>query len=339
MTRPTGQRGFSLIELLIVIGIFSVLMAAVFTTFSAQMRHGAREYRIGESEIELGIVKKIIERDIALAGYGLADDYAATGYNPRSVSSTADSLTLRGTAPALTDRAPVAWTYARTSTPTFRTWGDSREDLLANANVVLMEPNTRQILTQGGGGDWKFKFVDAGNAPLLVSDNSAWANPVIGTVVYGVHPGATEPFAAITYQRDLATAPPSSCAVGTRNLVRTEAWTGVASTTIPLLSCVLAFQTAFGLDGNEDGRIDAWDSTGATAGGYTTAQLKKRLKQVRVYLLVQNGNRDTGYTYPAATVRVGDAGLGIGADIALDAEQRRFRWRLVSIDVTPRNVR
>ncbi|MEO5658016.1 MAG: prepilin-type N-terminal cleavage/methylation domain-containing protein [Nitrospiria bacterium] len=339
MTRPTCQRGFSLIELLIAIGILSVLMAAVFTTFSTQMRLNTREYRIGESEIELGIVKKLIERDVVLAGYGLADNYAGTGFNPQSVSSTGTTLTLRGTAPALTDRAPVAWTYALTGTPTFRTWLDSREDLQANANAVLLEPNTGQILTQNGAGNWKFKFVDAGNTPRLVSDNSAWTNPVLGTVVYGVHPGATEPFAAITYQRDLATASPSSCNAGTRNLIRTEAWTGVASTSIPLLSCVLAFQTALGLDGNEDGLIDVWDSTGATAGGYTAAQLKKRVKQVRVYVLIQNGNRDAAYTYPAATVRVGDAGLGIGADIALSAEQRRFPWRLVSIDVTPRNMR
>src|SRR3989338_2436227 len=83
MPRATTNRGFSLIEVLIVIGIFSVLMAAVSVTFSTQVRHGSREYRIGESEVELGIVKSLLERDIALAGDGLAGAYGTPRVFPR----------------------------------------------------------------------------------------------------------------------------------------------------------------------------------------------------------------------------------------------------------------
>ncbi|OGW61889.1 MAG: hypothetical protein A2638_05685 [Nitrospirae bacterium RIFCSPHIGHO2_01_FULL_66_17] len=343
MPRATTNRGFSLIEVLIVIGIFSVLMAAVSVTFSTQVRHGSREYRIGESEVELGIVKSLLERDIALAGYGLADDYGTTGFSPRSVQRQTgpNALILMGTALGLNDRfgAPLHWTYATAVAPTFKVWGDSREDLLANDRVILIEPNTEQILTQGATTPWKFQYNGSGSN-LRDAGGTVWASPTIGTLVYGVDPGATQPFATVTYSLSTANLP-SNCATGTSNLERAESWGG-AATTIPLLACTLSLQTAFGLDTNKDGAIDLWDTNaGAVASGYSQATLAERLKQVRVYLLVQIGNRDASYTYPAATVRVGDAllGAGTGADVALNAEQRRFRWRIVSIDVTPRNVR
>jgi prepilin-type N-terminal cleavage/methylation domain-containing protein len=338
MPRATNNRGFSLVEVLIVIGIFSVLMAAVSVTFSTQVRHGSRDYRVAESEIEMGIVKNLLERDIALAGYGLADDYGATGFTPRSAAGAVGSLTLTGTALGLNYRAPLHWTYATTAAPAFRVWGDSREDLVAAEQVILLEPNTEQILTQGGAPSWRFQYNSSGS--LVDSGGVDWASPTIGTLVYGVDPGATEPFATVTYSLSTANLP-SNCATGTSNLERVESWGGSA-VTIPLLACTLSLQTAFGLDTDENGAIDLWDNNGgAVASGYSQATLAKRLKQLRVYLLVQNGNRDASYTYPTATVRVGDAllGTGTGADVPLNAELRRFRWRLVSIDVTPRNVR
>jgi len=342
MPRATDNRGFSLIEVLIVIGIFSVLMAAVSVTFSTQVRHGSREYRVAESEVELGIVKNLLERDIAMAGYGLADTYppGPPVFSPRSVQRGSNTLILMGTALGLNDRAPLHWTYASAAAPTFRVWGDSREDLLANDQVILIEPNTEQILTQGGGTPWKFQYNSSSS--LVDSGGTAWTNPTIGTLVYGVDPGATQPFATVTYSLNAANLP-SNCATGTSNLERAELWVvGGTPVTIPLLPCTLSLQTAFGLDTDEDenGTIDLWDNS-TVAAGYSQATLAKRLKQVRVYLLVQIGNRDASYTYPAATVRVGDAllGAGTGADVTLNAEQRRFRWRLVSIDVTPRNVR
>lgn len=340
MSHVTNHRGFSLIEVLIVIGIFSVLMAAVSVTFSTQVRHGSREFRVAESEVELGIVKNLLERDIALAGYGLADTYppGPPVFSPRSVQRQTgpNALILMGTALGLNNRAPLHWTYASAAAPTFRVWGDSREDLLANDQVILIEPNTEQILTQGGGTPWKFRYNSSNS--LVDSAGAAWASPTIGTLVYGVDPGATQPYATVTYSLNNANLP-SNCATGTSNLERAESWGG-AAVTIPLLACTLSLQTAFGLDTNDDGTIDLWDNNaGAVASGYSQATLAKRLKQVRVYLLVQIGNRDASYTYPAATVRVGDALLATGADVTLLAEQRRFRWRLVSIDVTPRNVR
>ena len=54
-------------------------------------------------------------------------------------------------------------------------------------------------------------------------------------------------------------------------------------------------------------------------------------------MLVQSGNQDTEMTLSPATIRVGDTLAG--QDITLTAAQRQYRWRLVTVSVTPRNLR
>ncbi len=98
-------------------------------------------------------------------------------------------------------------------------------------------------------------------------------------------------------------------------------------------------QVAFGLDADENGTIDLWDNGGTAAAGYDIQSLEKRLKQVRVYLLMQNSKRDQSYTFPQASVRVGEAALGTGDNIALTAEQRKYKWKLLTYSETPRNLR
>ena len=88
------------------------------------------------------------------------------------------------------------------------------------------------------------------------------------------------------------------------------------------------------------------------AAGYTDPnELNKRLKQIRAYILVQEGSRDPNYTYSnpdpayASTpnkIRVGALDLvggPVGDDYTLSNEQRYYRWRVVSFIITPRNIR
>ena len=173
-------------------------------------------------------------------------------------------------------------------------------------------------------------------------------------VVYGInHSGtteATQPYYAVRYY--LGGTRPTLCAPDTQNLLRAESRTDAAPADgEPMLNCVLDFQVALGLDTDEDGTIDSWDNGGVTAQGYASKDLNKRLKQVRAYALVQAGNRDQGYTYSnpdpayASTpdkIRVGDLYLKNGAtgrDVQLTPEQRKYRWKVVTFAVTPRNTR
>jgi len=342
-----NNKGLTLIELMVTVAVLSIVLAGIYTVYVTTARHSAREYKIAESEMELEIVKNFIERDIAMAGYGLAENYdydedGVQEFTPIAIGATdggvnaPDTLTLMGTAVARLDRATQGWTHVSSTTPTYQTWGDAREDLVAGDMVMFMEPSTKALLVTSGTTTWEFPYL--GGSPDTIQK---------GTLVYGLETtSGSNPYYAVEYS--LGGTPPDVCASGTQNLQRAESRNLPLSTSdrTPLLACVLDFQVAFGLDTNEDGSIDFWDDGGtiASLAPYTNpATLRERLKQVRIYMLVQLGGRNPDAdVYPSGTViRVGDTTLPqtIGRDITLTTDQRRYRWRVVSLNITPKNLR
>lgn len=334
-----NDNGITMVELLVTLAIFSIIIAGVYAVYTTQVRHSTREYRIAESEMEYQIFKSVIDRDISMAGYGIADEYGTLAFNPIQISATngtPDTLTLRGTAIGLLSRAAQGWTYINSPSPfTPRTWTDNRENVESNDRVIFMEPNAKEILATGSTAIFTFPS----GYPSTVER---------GTLVYGLHKDITNnPYYTVQYL--LGGTAPTNCAQGTQNLLRAESRNNDppdASEREPILNCVLDFQVAFGLDTNEDGNIDFWDNGGVQAASYDRRSLKTRLKQVRVYILVQVGNRDPDFMYsnPANpdnpdVIRVGDSIIGTGRDITLTSEQRRYRWRVIASSITPRNLR
>ncbi|PLX85714.1 MAG: hypothetical protein C0617_03265 [Desulfuromonas sp.] len=376
LTCRNDQRGFSLTEMLITVGIFSVIMGGAYGAFITQMKHSTREYNVAGADIELGIVKTLLERDISSTGYGLANDYggATDGdgdvLNPRAVKGSegdrfggSDSLTLMGTALGVNSRQSMGWTYMDAVDPTFAQWSDSRENIEAGDRVIMMQPDTKALLTEGGKWLFKFNYNYADPAAVAVDERittvdggTTFSGAEIGTLVYGLYgQGSSDdddhadlkPYYVVKYYLpdDAGSNDPGVCAPGTRSLLRAESRKAddnddPLSTPSPLLACVRDFQVTFGLDKDEDGTIDDWDDGGADhANGYSADNLRKRLKQVRVYILVQSGSPDPDYTYPLASVRVGEATIDSGRDVALTAEQRRYRWKLLTLNIAPRNLK
>jgi hypothetical protein len=100
-----------------------------------------------------------------------------------------------------------------------------------------------------------------------------------------------------------------------------------------------------GTNSNADGSL-VNGSEGAT---FATVQatladaslLRRRLKEVRVYILSHEGQRDTNYTYPPANnpVTVGEFGLGSNFDLTGIANYQNYRWKVYTIVVNPSNLR
>lgn len=367
--RVRGIEGTTLAELLITLAIFSAVMAGVYSVYTVYVDHATREYRLAQSEIETVIAKNMIERDIMMAGYGLADDYSgltftpdplplgatdaivpgstvnpAGGTYPTTGLTGADSLYMMGTALGIYSRASQGWTYLRQVSPAeFQGWGDIREDVQENDRVIYIEPNTRALIADGTA--WRFIYP---SAPSFSGGEGR------GALLYGLSrpPRGSgseipRPYYVVQYRLGgNASDMPKTCARGTRSIQRVEIVNGESIE--PLLACVRDIQVAFGVDSSspEDGIIDVWDNGGTLLSAYDRQAIKSRLKQVRVYILVQNGNRDADYLYAnpdnpgnPERIRVGDMSLGIGRDISLTAEQRMYRWRLVFMTITPRNLR
>jgi prepilin-type N-terminal cleavage/methylation domain-containing protein len=369
-----NENGITLIELLTVMVIFSVVMAGLYSAYSVQLRQGVKEYHAAESNIEVSIARNIIERDFTMAGYGMPEDYSyavISGFDtanpPKAVEAgdgNPDTLILRGTALGIDSRAAQGWTYMLDSTPTFTVWNDAREDVGNADGVILLEPNTKTLLPQGT--DWKFKYSGPVSNVTSIPNNTPYGSPQLGTLVYGLYStvtgtAATQPFYTVTYSLSAAGNTSPNCAPNTRTLLRAESRKiNSTGTPQPILNCVLDFQVALGLatDNSPDGSIDHWDNGGATyAATYTgttgPATLNKQLKQIRAYVLVQDGVKDPNYTYSnpdkdyAATptkIRVGDLylqGGAVGQDFDLNTDSRwlQYRWRVLTFAVTPRNIR
>jgi prepilin-type N-terminal cleavage/methylation domain-containing protein len=343
-------RGFTLIETLVTLAIFTVILGGFFTAYLSQLKYTARETAGAESDVELTVARNILLRDLNLAGYGLADDYSATtGFSPEAAhgsSTDPDDLILMGTALSMGNRASHHWTYVSDngSPATFHVWGDAREDVETDDRVILMEPSTKKLLVQGDEpNNWLFLYngsnADLKTRPPSPSPGTAYDNPPIGTLVYALASSdAARPYWTVRYH--LGGNRPKACATGSKSLLRAESdKTDDPAGGASMLSCVLDMEVAYGLDRDENGTIDTWDDGGNDyVKDYTASLERRRLKEIKVYLLVQAGAWDKDYTFPLASIRVGE-GASIGRDIDLSAEQRHYRWRLVTVSKTLRNLR
>ena len=107
------------------------------------------------------------------------------------------------------------------------------------------------------------------------------------------------------------------------------------------------------MDNNEDGSFDPSDPADGYSDDITTApltaqQIRKRVKQVRVYILSHEGQRDTNYTYcPSSAAScstafpVGEFELGSTFDLTTkigNPDYKYYRWKLYTIVVTPHNL-
>lgn len=381
-----NRSGVTLVELLIVMAIFSVVTMGLVEGYKVLSRSGVREFRKSESSIENNIASTLLERDVMMAGYGLADDYSQTnigvGNLPRSVSSCgaagdncgvngSDTLTLMATAIAMNSRAAQGWSYvsdiATGYTPTFQSWGDAREDININDVFLMMEPNSKMLVAvYGSTGDWLYTFKGTHPASDIksVQNNKTYTFGTLeaGTILYGIATSATaaqvtQPAWAVKYYLNTSSVGTANCAPGTLSLLRAESSSSMnpSSGAQPVLNCVLDFQVALGLDTDDDGALDSWDNGGVTAATYAGVDgpklLNRRLKQIRLYVLVQDGNLDSSYTYnnpdplyasKKDTIRVGDLSLpggAVGRDKQLTTAQRAYHWKLLTFAVTPRNIR
>jgi prepilin-type N-terminal cleavage/methylation domain-containing protein len=365
--------GFTLVELLVTLSIFSIVMAGVLAVYTNQVRHSTREYRLAESEMEAEIATNIIERDVMMAGYGLADDYdslifvsppmpigatdnidpgatanPAGGTYPSTVLSGTDSLYMMGTALGMYSKTAQAWTYIQETSPlNFQEWADARENIQDGDRVVYIEPNTKTIVADGT--TWRFTYPDVPDFP---------ENQGKGVLLYGLTrpPGSGEdevprPYYIVQYRLGGSSSDrPDICSRGTRNLERVEISSGASIE--PVLTCVRDFQAAFGIDTDGNGKIDAWDPVEPgrfQASEYDIKSLKKRIKLIKIFVLVQAGNRDPDYAYAnpddsenPGRICVGELRGGTcapGRFITLTNDQRKYRWKVISLDITPRNLR
>jgi type II secretory pathway pseudopilin PulG len=357
------EEGFTLVELMITLTIMILAMAAASSVLIALMTQFKQQSKIAETNIEGVVGLEIMRRDIGNAGVGLPWDLNGATYVETAVSPDAqlndtppivpvavkskpgvmmnqsDMLAVKSTMVAGSDTS-MGW--ASIYCNNIPNAGPSRYSFSSGDRII--------ILTSG--------HLNSANNKLVVSsvDNTTWkttygnttdyAPPTVGVcnqttsdtyIIYGVdhNTDLRMPFnRADYYVKTPATGNPpipKRCAPGTGVLYK-----GIikqadgALNELELLDCVATMKVIFALDPNNDNNNFQYVTD---ISGMTADAIRSQLREVRVYILAQEGQKDPNYTYPNSTVTVGEFGLGLPFSMTGITDYQSYRWKQYNIIV------
>jgi prepilin-type N-terminal cleavage/methylation domain-containing protein len=104
-----NQKGFTLIEMVVVMAVFVVVIAITGNSFNAILTHTSKLFRSEESNIEGVLGLEMLRHDIQQAGYGLFSEVSPVAYDGEAVAAPASNFNDGTTGPP---RALVTGTFA-----------------------------------------------------------------------------------------------------------------------------------------------------------------------------------------------------------------------------------
>lgn len=300
---------------------------------------------------------------IPLPNTGTIND--ATADPPRAIASIndvtglggSDYLVIKATSVA-TNNASMKWTQVIGTAiggSSVKVWNSSVEDLNTGDRVIVIIPSrgvSNQRVLVNNGGTFYTQF-NAGAFPTAFAPSTE--NDIF--LIYGVDPtlNLRMPFNRADYyiENVTGTTIPPRCAPGTGILMKAviDQTTGNRSAGIPLLDCVADIQVYYRLDRDGDGTVeDTTDVlTDLSANNLTAQQIRDQLKEVRVYILAHEGQRDPNYTYPNSTLTIpadtNDPVKATGLEKTFSfvtsgiTGWQNYRWKVYPIVVKPNNLK
>jgi prepilin-type N-terminal cleavage/methylation domain-containing protein len=387
------EEGFSLVELLITMVLFVIVMAAASQIFIGLLTQFKQQSKIAETNIEGIIGLEILRQDIAHAGYGLPWNglvtYSESTNNPFSLNDApsgapcaiksrnnvdsyaapnnkfngSDYLVIKSVSVAA-NKAANKWTLLGSVPPYTKipagSWTPASENLASTDRVIVLSPGTttERVLVVNGTS-FSTTYNNLINTPWRPTD----ANET--RMVYGINTADSNapvrPFNRADYSiRIPAAGVPQRCAPNTGILYKATMDHDTAGnyTFLPLLDCVADMQVVFGLDQNENGTVNCYTNNLSTGivktGGATPQNIRNEVKEVRVYILAHEGQRDVNFTFnnfsPAAPsyIRVGESSpplavceggiAGRDFDLRTITNYLNYRWKVYTIAVKPNNL-
>lgn len=344
------NKGFSLIELLIVMTLMIIVLAITMGSFTTLLSSLKGESKVAETEVEKIVGLEILRQDIENAGYGLPWNIDTGNWNDisnsykeadsQAVCSTTNNINNYNDASNNAPRAIVngdnvcddgsdylvikstvvrnhteaqKWTYLwnNGSTTIINSWGTTEENMGNNTKVIAVNPKQNV------------------NDMVLVTYNQTFYSQLSNVLtayslkpselflLFGIGEDATlrMPFNRADYYISKSNVP-GRCAEGTGVLMKAilSHSDGGLHYYSSLLDCIADFQIVFGVDitPDPDGRLDCYTNDLTTVGVNDAKNTRDRVKEVRVYILAHEGQMDRNYIYGSNIVRVGDdSGLSV----------------------------
>jgi hypothetical protein len=324
MSRNKGRRGCSRTELIIAIAISAIVIMRSSDLFTIILTQSGQQAKVVNSEMESIIGLRMLRHDIEHAGYGLpwafssaiayqeAASAPASNYNdspaqvPRAVLTGngiglngSDYLVIKSTTAGTSDTAQM-WTYiVQGGSP--KVWGSSKLDLTTGDRVIVIKPKSTQTPQNQLITDAAFFTQYNSTFPTAFSPQSAAER----FIIYGVDPDTDlrMPFNRVDYYISRPAAMSPSCAPNTGILYKsTVSHSNGQLDEAPVIDCVADMQVIFRRDTDGDGvpDVQTGDITALSA-----QQIREGIKEVRLYVLSQEGQRDPNYRHAPTVVTVG----------------------------------
>jgi len=222
---------------------------------------------------------------------------------------------------------------------------NDKGDHYPDTRVIVISPgataaNSRSLIVSGGSF-----FTGADNYSVLTNFAAFAGDPDV-RIMYGVDPDTNlrMPFNRADYFIS-NTNVPLRCAPNTGVLekVVVNQSDGRLTNFLPLLDCVADMQVVVRRDTDGDGTIDTTTDDISTL---NAQQIREQVKEVRVYILAHEGQKDTNYTYPTSTITIPaspDPAAGVGSTFNLSTRigtsWQNYRWKLYTIIVRSNNLK
>lgn len=244
----------------------------------------------------------------------------------------------------LVGESPVArkWTSVGfvNGDKSLKSWGDPDRELSADDWVIAVKsaptdtPPSRQLMVDGSGG-YSTTFANYSTLTQPHQDGDLF-------VLYGVDRNAPSmPFnRADYYLMAPAAGMPGGCAPHTGQLFRSILRHDGSFVPSAMLDCVADLQVVYGLDTSGQGFVNS-HSTVLPA---TAREIRAQLREIRVYLLVHEGTKDAGFSYPSRYIAVGESfggtlqGRNFDLQGLIGTGWQHYRWKVLSLVVRPQNL-
>lgn len=272
---------------------------------------------------------------------------------PVGGANTSDALVVKGSTLAVND-ASQKWAYITSTLAgyTITPWSGAagvplpNENLQNNDRVIALDPRNDYRLTYPAAGTFYTLF---NSNPASASWNGYASQPNDGQtyLIYGLsgNENPRMPFNRADYYVRTPGTMPTHCAAGTGILYKGTVNHGNGQhTAYPLLDCVASMKVVLATDSNADGVTDNYMQTWPA--GTTAADIRAQLKEIRVYVLLHEGQRDPSFTYTAqgADLLLGVDHIGVrdpdwGLLLDYQVPDRSYRWKIYTMVITPYNLR
>ena len=271
------RKGFTLIELIVAMAIFSIFALALVFVFTGQIQQAARQRSISKAQMDFQSAVSLMKWDVLMAGYGLSnaqDPLTGTDGNP-------DNLTIRTVDPPVGGSGK--WTFILTAntggggnnTLLVKRWNDPRKDIAVGDRITAIsdtkEPLSGFPVTVTAVQNASFQAPDTTVSALLLTLSSN-VSVGMGNFVFVL---------------------PSNPA--DMNVQYTLSGNQLLRNNVPVIDNVEDFEIAYWYDQNSNYQVDAGELVNDISGLSSAA--KENVRLVRLNLVVM-GARDLKYRYP-----------------------------------------